>query len=230
MGRKKKRSKPGRLGFLAGAGRYFEPELLRNIGIGALIISFIALMVAIFQGSFAFRSSAQPEPIALGDLIARPREGNRNVAVKDFVLCQTFVHWSEMNAPSSWTGVYVPAVPAEEADIGPKGEVKAPEKIRALFVSKQIHNERDLLEKLNQPTVRALVNPQRNASPHTLRLLQQSYPASDFDGCIILDVDDAFWAWGWICMLGGVALIFLFFGALALLAWIVSAGRAEDRR
>jgi hypothetical protein len=229
MGRKKKRRKAGLLSFLASVGGYFEPGLLRDIGIGALFLGFIALIIAIFQGSFAFRSSAQPEPIALGDLVSRAGEGNPNVAVRDFVVCETFVHWSKMNAPSTWTGVYVPAVPAEEAIIGPTGKVKAPDKIRCMFVSHQIENERDLQEKLNQPTVRALVNPQKGPSSYTLRLLQQSYPGSDFDGCIILDVDDAPWAWGWICLLGGVAVIALFFGAAALLARIES-GRAEKRR
>ena len=119
--------------------------------------------------------------------------------------------------------------PSEEAVIGPKGEVKAPDKIRAMFVSEQIHNERDLLEKLTQPWIRALVNPRKGPSSYTLSLLQKSYPKSDFDGCIILDVDDAPWAWGWICLLGGVAVIALFFGAGALLAKIES-GRAEMRR
>jgi hypothetical protein len=149
----------------------------------------IALALGIFtwlEGSIAFQSSAQPEEITLQNLIARGSEGNPNIRVTQFVLCQNFVKQENSKNPGSWTHVWIPAVPPGEVRPGPQGQPTTPTNVKMLFFSTSIRNEPELEARLNRPTVEGIVNTRTSLSGEIRALLQRQYPGTDLDKCIIV--------------------------------------------
>jgi len=99
-------------------------ELMIRIGIGLLIVGAILAAVGFQEWSVARTATKQPEEISLKDLIARGAEGNPNIILKDYELCDNFVY--ETKGGTSWTHVWVPIVPR---GTHPAGQPFRPQKI-----------------------------------------------------------------------------------------------------
>ncbi len=193
-------------------------------------IGFIALLVALglgfltyTEGSLAFQSSAQPEEISLKELISRGPGGNGHIVLTRFALCGNLVHQTD-NKHTGWTNVWIPIIPIEEA---PKGadEAPTPKNVKALFFSINIHNELELESRLNKPKVQALVtNRISSLSGDVRKLLQQSYPDTDFDTCLIVQEGRTPFSRQTVYLIGGGA-----FAALCLGIGLIVAARRANR-
>jgi len=213
--KKKKRSSFGLLSNLAmlgpsafvGLGR---TNLIR-FGLGGLVLASVLGFFTVRESSFALNASAQPEEIALKALIARGRTGNSYLAVTQFELCHNFVF--EKTRKGSWIGVWIPIVPAEDAKFDNQGKLM-PQIVEAMFYSTNMGDEQELEDRLRRPKVQVYVNKFASLSWDARRLLQQSYPGTDLNRCLILQEGRSPIGW-WV--------IFLLWAgsAVAVLATIV---------
>lgn len=152
----------------------------------ALVVAGALGFMTYTEGTLAFQSSAQPEEIALKDLIARGPGGNAHILLTQFALCDNLVHQFKENNKSVWTHVWIPVVPVEEAIAVGKGPLM-PNNVKALFFSINIKNTSELEARLSKPKVQALVTNRIASLESKIRtLLQQSYPSTDFDKCLII--------------------------------------------
>ncbi len=79
------------------------------------VIGIALLVVGVTEWRLRRGASSTPERISLAKLIARGEEGNPNIILTDFELGQDFVIEKK---DGSWHGVYVPAIPAGQANAG----------------------------------------------------------------------------------------------------------------
>jgi hypothetical protein len=128
-------------------------------------------------------ASATPEEITLKQLIARGTEGNPNVAIRDFRLGDNFVYETK-GTSTRWNKVCIPIVPADEAPRGP-GPFR-PTNVRAILMSFNAHNEGEVAALRGRTRLEALVNRIGSLDKEEKKLLEQSYPGTDFSQCIIL--------------------------------------------
>src|SRR5687767_9950245 len=159
---------------------------MRNL---PLIGAFLLIMGVLFsyygwkEKGLAAASTKEPEEISLKNLIARGPDGNPNIRLKDHVLCDNFV-FKERNGV--WSSAWVPMVPRE--DVAP-GQMNAgrPAAVQALMFTANARNQADLYQRCGQERVRGLVtNRIVNLGSKERELLQQSYPGTDFDRCLIV--------------------------------------------
>ncbi len=189
----------GRIGFIA---------LLLAAGLGYLTYT---------EGTLAFQSSAHPEEISLKDLLARGPDGNGHIILTHFELCANMVHQSEAKK-TGWTKVWIPIIPIEEAVPG-AAEPPSPKNVKALFFSTNIRNEGDIRARLEKPKVQALVTNRITSLESDIRkLLQQSYPDTDFDKCLILQEGRTPFSREIVYLFGGGAFVALCLGIGLLVA------------
>jgi hypothetical protein len=178
--------------------------------------------------------SAAPERISLKQLIARGPEGNPNIILTEFELCDNYVCETKHGA---WTGVYVPVVPADEASPVPKALRHTIEPGAVLF-SRNVHREGDIVTVFGEPELPALVtNRVRSLGPGEVRLLRDAYPWMDAEHCLIIEEGKTPMSGGFVgLMVGGGALLLL--GALGVTglqivrSWksVVERAAAQRRR
>jgi hypothetical protein len=195
-----------------------------RLGIVALVGAGILGYMTYTEGTLASRSSGQPEEFTAKQLIARGTEGNANVIVTDFVLCDNLVHQFNQNSPNSWTDVWIPIVAKDEAGEPNVGPI-TPKRVKVLFYSTRIHSQNELESRLNQPRVQGLItNRITSLAPKIRDLLQQNYPETDFDTCLIVQEGRSPWGMGGVLLLGGAAF------ACVLIAVGFFVGAAVRRR
>jgi hypothetical protein len=154
---------------------------------GRLVLVLAVIGVALLVwGGIEWRlgrgASSTPERISLAKLIARGPEGNPNIILTDFELGEHIVYLSKSG---SWTGVYVPAIPAGQGKAGP-GEPAA--SIKAVIFSRNVHSQPEIGPMLGKHELPALVtNRIRSLDSEEANLLRQSYGANiDVDHCLII--------------------------------------------
>jgi hypothetical protein len=153
------------------------------IGIMLLIFGGILFGVGWQERGMAANASAQPEEISLKNLIARGPDGNPNIILTDYVLCENLVYESKNGR---WTKVWIPAIPT--TDLPPNAtKVGRPGNIRALVFSINAGNEAEVEQRCQQPKLRALVtNKIVSLGGQEKKLLEQNYPGTDFARCLII--------------------------------------------
>lgn len=155
------------------------PRIFLGAFLGVLF-GAVLIMMGFQEKELAGRSSAQPEEIALKDLIARGPSGNPNILLKDFALCANFVY-TEKN--SRWESAWVPVVPSGAATPLP-GQ---PAQVQALIYTTHAQNEQELTARCGQPKLRAMVtNGISSVSGQEKSLLERTYPGTNFAGCLII--------------------------------------------
>jgi hypothetical protein len=152
-------------------------------GIFLIVIGIIVAVVGFKERAVASQASATPEEISLKDLIARGPDGNPNIILTDYVLCDNFVYETKtQNGP--WQNVWVPAVPREHPNQQSGGK---PAAVQALIFSINARNQNDMERLCNQPKLKALVtNRIVSLGSKEKDLLRQSYPGTNFDKCLII--------------------------------------------
>jgi hypothetical protein len=156
-------------------------RFLFGTGIVLMIIGIILAVVGFQERSLAATASQAPEEISLKDLIARGPDGNPNIILTDYVLCDNFVY-QERNG--SWEHAWVPAVPREQAGQNTGGKAT---QVKALIFTIHARNQHDLAQRCEQPKLRALVtNRIVSLKSQERDLLAKSYPGTDFSKCLII--------------------------------------------
>jgi hypothetical protein len=144
----------------------------------------IALAALGFSNArLAKEASSEPEEISLKDLIARGPDGNPNIILTDFVLCETFVVKSE---GSRWTGAWVPVVPRVPGE--PEGRrAGVPVYVQAVIFTSKARDESELYARCGQAKLRAMVtNRIVSLGDQEAKLLHNSYAGLDLNHCLII--------------------------------------------
>jgi len=150
------------------------------IGGISLIIGGALVFAGCQEKRLAAAASAVPEEISLQALIARGPDGNPNIILKDFVLCENYVFRTKNGI---WTGAWVPAVPQQ----APNQFGGRPAVFQALIFTTNAKNQADLYGLCGQPRLRALMTNRISSLSGDIRsLLTESYPGTDFSRCLIL--------------------------------------------
>jgi hypothetical protein len=152
-------------------------------GIFLVIFGVVFVVLGFKEGGVSSESSQTPEEISLKELIARGPNGNPNVIVTDFILCENFVYKTDHGR---WSGAWIPAVPADSLTPGQK-RGGSPTKIQALIFTINAQSDAELNQRCNQPKLRALVvNKITSIGAQEKSLLQNAYPGTDFAQCLII--------------------------------------------
>jgi hypothetical protein len=172
------------------------------------------------EGTMALQSSAKPETISLKNLIARGPDGNAHIILTDFALCDNMVHQTNDNNQNVWTHVWIPVVPIDEFHPDVKVPV-TPRSVKALIFSTNIRNAVEVETRLNKPSIQGMVTNRISSLESKIRaLLQQSYPDTDFDKCLIIQEGRTPSSAGLVFLTGAGALLALLVAlALFLGAW-----------
>jgi hypothetical protein len=161
--------------------------------IAPVVIGIVFLGVGFKEQKLADTSSAEPEPISLARLLERGPNGNPNLILSDFELCENWVYEKKTMvgvAVGEWTKVWVPIVPTSDANRAGAGFVNLqdPQNIRTLILSSRVHNENEVAPTLAVKQLSGMVINQIAAlSSKEKDLLRQGYPGVNFDNVIIFE-------------------------------------------
>lgn len=151
----------------------------------------LAVGVAIFVWGFnemrlSSASSSEPEKISLAKLIERGADGNPNVILTDYLVCEKFVYEGKGvgdKVIGAWKNVWVPIVPYSD---DPAALARGAQNPPALIYSTRVKSENDVLPMLQSPELRGMVtNRITSLKSRDKELLGRGYPAMNFDRCII---------------------------------------------
>ncbi len=169
----------------------------RSVGSGRLRLAIVLLamgggllMGGVKEVTLFNASSRNPETISLAQLAERGPQGNPNIILTDFRLCNNFVqqtrtHWGHKE--ETWDSVWVPIVPRDKGLLGLFGANAAGINIQAIIFSKHVGSKAELT-KLAAPQLRGMViNAISSLRGDQLKLLQQAYPGIDFERCLIIE-------------------------------------------
>jgi hypothetical protein len=200
-----------------------------RIAIVLFVLGVVLLVYGFYEWRLSAGASARPEEVALRDLIARGPDGNPNIILKDFeVIDANFViEQDEKGGPNSpWTKVWMPVVPAGTVPPGQPGALpfnppqpQLPGRIQALIYSTRIRNEADVQTRCKVPKLRAMViNRIQSLGSEEKKHLQEGYPGTDFDKCLIIQEGREPSGAGFLALLfgGGVLLLLAGVGVLAI--------------
>jgi hypothetical protein len=200
--------------------------MLWRIGIGMAVIGACLIGWGVMEWRLGRGASSTPERISLKQLIARGPEGNPNIILTDFVLCQNFVV-TEKNG--RWDNIYMPVVPADEANQG-AGPVRATN-VKAVLFSLNVHAEADIARLLDKKELPALVtNRIRSLGSEEKDLLQKNYGGIDANTCLIIQEGRTPFSGALLgLMFGGGAVLVL--GGIGMVAFgVIAARRAQASR
>jgi hypothetical protein len=197
-----------------------------RIAIVLFVFGAMSIGWGVYEAMLASGASAKPEEIALKDLIARGPDKNNNIILKDFQLSDNFVHeYDEKLGPnSSWTKVWIPAYvpggapPAQQRPgafpFNPQPQPQPAGPIQAIIYSTHVHNEADIQTRCAVPRLRAMVtNRIQSLGSEEKKLLQQSYPGTNFDKCLIIEEGREPASAGFLLLLFGGGLLLIVAGA-----------------
>jgi hypothetical protein len=146
-----------------------------------IVIGIILAVVGLQEKNLASGASGTPEEITLKDLIARGPDGNPNIILTDFVLCDNYIFKTRNGI---WENAWVPAIPRENAIQNRGGK---PSNVKALIFTINARSQNDLYQRCEQPKLRALVtNKMVSLGSQERALLTKEYPGTDFSKCLII--------------------------------------------
>jgi hypothetical protein len=144
-----------------------------------VFVGVVLMVVGFMEQGVAAKASKVPEEITLKNLIARGPDGNPNILLTDFQLCENYVYKTKNGI---WQSAWVPAVPRDGL-----GQGGRPNVIQALIFTINARDPNSLYQLCGQPKLRALViNKIVSLGGEEKRLLEQSYPGTDFGRCLII--------------------------------------------
>lgn len=178
-----------------------------------LLFAPFVLWIAYREWDLGAAASAEPEPMSLTQLIARGPEGNPNVLLTNYVLCNNYV---VSQRRGSWESVWVPVVPEEDVADPKAGPVRALN-VRAIVMSNRVRSDEELLERLDRHRLPVFVtNKVMGLGPKQRELLEQNYPGTDFSSCLILQ-DERHWSLTSVLLTAAAGVVLLVVGgALAV--------------
>lgn len=154
-----------------------------RFGLILLVLGVMFVYLGLKERSVSAQASHAPEKISLARLLARETDGNPNVILTNFVPCDDYVYEQDN---TRWTGAWVPVIPDEGVEPG-RGHAEAPKQVQALIFSINAHNEMELYNRCTRPELPALVvNKIVSLKSDQKKLLQEKYPGTDFEKCLII--------------------------------------------
>lgn len=157
---------------------------MARLGLFAIVIGGVLGFAGYAEWRVSKGASVEPEEVSLEQLIRRGPEGNAHVRVRDFNVGDNIVYEEQSG---SWTKVYVPAFPLEPGEVIPEAPPTGP--VSALFKSTKAKNEDELLREFAAIPVQGLVtNRIESLGSEETKLLTESYPGTDFDKCLIVQI------------------------------------------
>jgi ribosomal protein L32 len=189
---KKKKKRSSSIGF--GGLRGIANAFLSRWVLIPLVIGITFLGVGFKEQKLADISSAEPEPISLARLLERGPNGNPNLILSDFEICENWILYEKKAmvgvAVGEWTKVWVPIVPTSNANRAGAAfaNFQDPQDIRTLILSSRVHNENEVVPTLAVKQLSGMVINQIAAlSSKEKDLLRQGYPGVNFDNVIIFE-------------------------------------------
>jgi hypothetical protein len=158
--------------------------MLFRIGIALIVVGCILGFFAIQEGRLAATASATPQEITLQQLIARGPQGNAHIILKDFEFCDNLVY-QESEHGTSWSKVWVPVVPHQgnREGVGPRVP-----NVQALVKSSKVRGQNELNQLTEKTSLQGMVtNRIDSLGSDERKILQQSYPQTDFSKCLIIE-------------------------------------------
>jgi hypothetical protein len=158
-------------------------RILFRIGLALLVIGGVFFYLGLKERALASKATAGPEEIPLAKLLIRGADGNPNIVLTQFVPCEDYVYEEDA---THWTGAWVPVVPFDK-NSPEKIHTETPKNVQALIFTIKARSESELFQRLNRPKIPALVvnNIVSLKSEHK-KLLQEKYPETDFEKCLII--------------------------------------------
>lgn len=129
----------------------------------------------------ASKAGAVPDQLTAAQLIARGAEGNPYVEISSFEIGDNFVY-EEQQDTKRWNKVWIPFGDAQEM-MTPGAPVKA------VMKSDRVKSEMDIGGEFGKAVVRGMVmNAIESLGSEEKKILSGSYPGSDVDNLLIVDV------------------------------------------
>jgi hypothetical protein len=207
-----------------------------RIAIVLFVFGVMAIVFGVYEWRLSSGASTRPEEISLRDLIARGPDGNPNIILKDFELLDdnlVYEYDEKLGPNSSWTKVWVPVVPPGAAPPGqPGGFPFNPQpqrqigQVQALIYSTHVHGQAEIRPRCGVPKLRAMVtNRVQSLGSEEKKLLQEGYPGTDFNKCLIIEEGREPASAGFLVLLFGGGLLLLAGGAgLLVIPWLLGKG------
>jgi hypothetical protein len=205
------------------------------------IAMIVGGLVLAFWGIQEFRLSQEaketPQTISCGDLSAKGPGGNANIVMTDSLICiDSFVYEAKKNG-TTWNKVWVPVVPMDGEYVQQIREMiqknggntnitlPPPQNIKVILKSSKIPSQAELVALSNQTTVTGLVtNKIESLGDKERKILEQSYPGTDFTKCYIVDHDRKPFGFGQVAGLTGGGLVLSLVGV-----GMMVAGRSNSK-
>lgn len=164
-------------------------QKLIGLGIVLLIVGPIPAFLGWREGRVGEGASEQPVEMPLEQLIARGANGNPHVRIKEFFLGDNYVY-QENSKSKTWEHVWIPMVPPNA--VTEQGTPKAPNNVRAILKNTGVRSKVDtelLYHRLAQAGVvqGLVINKIASLGHQERKLLQESYPGTDFSQCLIIE-------------------------------------------
>src|SRR5262249_2912344 len=189
--------------------------MLFRLGILLIVVGCILGYFTIQEGRLAATASATPQEITLQQLIARGPEGNAHIILKDFDFCDNLVRQQSEHG-TTWTKIWVPVVPRQGNREGAGGQVQ---NVQAIVKSSKVHGEFELNNFTQQTSLQGMVtNRIDSLGSEERKILQQSYPQTDFSKCLIIEDGRQPTSSGKILLMGAGTLV-LVAGGVGLLVF-----------
>ncbi|HEY2882904.1 MAG TPA: hypothetical protein VGJ15_10730 [Pirellulales bacterium] len=169
-----------------GGGSMLKAQLLR-FGIGGVVVGVGLLVAGIREYRLNSAASASPESITLAELIRRGPDGNPNIVLTDFQLCNNFVY-EHQHGFDAWTAVWAPVV-VRKPGTSPQTVANAiGTNLQAIIYAKRIYSKEQFVRTLGVEQLRGMVINRIQSLPEKDKvLLEDSYPNIDVDKCIIFE-------------------------------------------
>lgn len=223
--KKKKKSSSSRASWTPSIG--FN---LNRINAALVVGGFMLGFMGVQEMRLAAAAKAEPQRITCADLSARGPGDNAHVELTNFILCTQSYVYEGRAANSPWDKVWVPAVPVGGAfhqqvmqllatQPNFAGPMPVPSDIKVLVKSTRTRNDMEMTTLSNRPSLRGVVvNKIESLGKDELKLLQQSYPGTNFSSCYIMHEGRA---------LGNASMNLAYFGGAAVLVllggiWILA--------
>lgn len=210
--------------------------MLWRIALGLVVLGVCLCIFGVTEWRFRSGATDEPEPITLLQLIARGPAGNTHLAVSGVHFEDNFVYEYEGNE-NRWKSVWIPVTSVE---LLPGGAIEMPAVprrgvgggIRAIVTTSKVHNKQELDQFSSRDTVRGMVtNLIRSVGSEERKLLDESYPGTDWSKCIIIHEGRTPWNMSSILMMIGAGVVLALAGLGLLFAgWRSSRSQPAPRR
>lgn len=128
----------------------------------------------------ASKAGAEPDRLTAAQLFARGAEGNPYVEISDYATGQNYVYEEEKGR---WNKVWIPFVDLSEAQSNPGATVKG------VLKSNRVKSDMEVTGEFDKPSIRGMVmNAIESLGSGEKKILSESYPGSNVDNLLIVDV------------------------------------------